>query len=808
MLIKKKIRKVLELFFALFLISVLFVAGLFVYFSIGLPSLDNSQAISLAQSTKIYDRTGKHLLYEIHGEEKRTIVEDKKIPLFLKQATIAIEDKDFYKHPAFDWQAILRAVFVDLIHGKIVEGGSTITQQLVKNTFLTPKRTIRRKIRELILAYQLEKKYSKNKILWYYLNTISYGSNIYGVEEASRTYFGKDVSQINLAEAALLASLPQAPSYYSPYGNHFDELLKRKNLVLKEMLEDGYINKSQYQEAKNQKIKILPRKESILAPHFVMYVKELLAKKYGEDFLEKGGLKVYTTLDWKTQQIAQESIKWGVKRNRKLASANNAGMVVQDAKTGQVLAMVGSYDYFDVKNQGNFNVCLAKRQPGSSFKPFIYLESFLKGYRPETVVFDLKTNFDTTGEPGREYIPRNFDHRYRGPVTLRAALAQSINVPAVKMLYLAGIKDSIKLAKKLGITTLNHPDRYGLSLVLGGGEVRLLDMVEAYSVFAQNGIKHPQVFILKVLDNKGNVLEQYKPAEEQVVDPQKVKLLDSVLDDNKARAPLYGTHNQIQVPGWQIAAKTGTTNNARDAWIFAYTPTYVTGIWAGNNNNTPMEQNGSSIMFVVPIWHHFAQQFLKDKTPEKFEKPDPEKPINKPMINGNYIVPYIENGQLKPQIHSILWYVDKDNPLGPPPVNPSKDLQFKNWESSVLAWLKTVNLNMDYFNQPINYQTKLNPMVLSSSSIEKKEIKIISPLNGDFVDNNFQLEINLNSKISLLEVYLNNDLVKSVANLSEGTSTIPIQVNDLKIQNKLFVKAIFSDKKSIQKEIIIYKKIN
>ncbi len=798
------VKKIIKYFLFVFGGGVIFVIGLFVYFSIGLPSLENSPEILLAQSTKIYDRTGKHLLYEIHGEEKRTIVKDEKIPKFLKQATIAIEDKDFYKHPAFDWQAIIRAVFVDLIHGRIVQGGSTITQQLVKNTFLTPKRTIKRKVRELILAYQLEKKYSKDKILWLYLNTVSYGSNIYGIGEASKTYFGKDVEDLTLPEAALLASLPQAPSYYSPYGNHFKELLERKDLVLREMYKNGYIGKEQYQQAKKQEIKILPRRESILAPHFIMYVKEILAKKYGEELLEKGGLKVYTTLDWQTQQIAQESIKWGVERNKKLANANNAGMVVQDAKTGQILAMVGSYDYFDVKNQGNFNVCLAKRQPGSSFKPFVYLESFLKGYRPETIVFDLKTNFDTTGEIGREYIPRNFDHKYRGPVSLRNALAQSINIPAVKMLYLAGIKDVIKLAKKLGITTLNEPDRYGLSLVLGGGEVRLLDMVEAYSVFAQNGIKHSQRFILKVEDNDGNVLEEFEDENKEVVDPQKVKILNNILYDNEARTPLYGANNQIQVPGWEIAAKTGTTNNARDAWIFAYTPSYVTGIWAGNNDNSPMEKGGSSIMFVVPIWHHFAEQFLKDKTPEKFERPEPEKPINKPMINGNYIVPYIENNQLKPQIHSILWYVDKDNPLGPPPVNPNKDFQFKNWENSVLAWLGTVSLDMGYFNQPISYQTKLNPMPLKTDQLKEKEIEIISPKNGDFLKNNFQIKIKTKEPISLLEVYLNYSLVKSFSNLGSGLNVLKVETN-LKTQNKLTIKAIFPDKTSVQKEVVIYK---
>ena len=800
-------KKIFLLVLLLFFLAGL--AGLFIFFRAtrNLPSFQEIPKITLAQSTKIYDRDGSHLLYEIHGEEKRTVVSQEEIPKFLEEATIAIEDKDFYKHPAFSWDSILRAIFTDLIHRRIVQGGSTITQQLAKNAFLFPEKTLTRKIREIILAVDLERKYTKDKILWLYLNQVPYGSNLYGVGEAAKTYFGKEVKNLTLAEAALLAALPQAPSYYSPYGNHFLELLKRKNLVLRKMYEQGYITKGQLEKAEKEKINILPKKEFILAPHFVMYVKEILARRYGEDFLEKGGLKVYTTLDWQAQKLAEETIKWGVERNRKLANANNAGMVVQDARTGQVLAMVGSYDYFDIKNQGNFNICLARRQPGSAFKPFVYLEAFLKGYTSQTVVFDLPTNFDTTGKPENRYKPRNFDHRFRGPVSFREALAQSINVPSVKVLYLVGLKDSLNLAKKLGITTLAEPQRYGLSLVLGGGEVKLVDMVEAYSVFAQNGEKHPQKFILKVEDDKGRILENYQPQSEKVVDSKKVEILNDVLSDNKARAPLFGGENNlVKLEGREIAAKTGTTNNSRDAWIFAYTPSYVVGIWAGNNDNSPMLKQGSSILLAVPMWHYFATRFFSDKPAEEFQKPSIEK-VEKPMLDGEYVIPYLENSRLKPQIHSILWYVDRSHPLSDPPEFPGKNPQFKNWEDPILSWLEKSGVDLNYFNQPISYQTKLYPLSLENLQGRESGIEILSPVNGDFIGKEFEVEIRSKQPIKIMEVYFNGKLIKTFSSLAEGKKGFLIRPGVLNLQNKLELKGFFGDGKGFKKELVLFKKV-
>ena len=441
----------------------------------GLPNPEQLTNRQISQSTKIYDKTGQVLLYEIHGEEKRTIIPFDQIPDYVKKATLAVEDQNFYNHAAFDWRAIIRAIFVDLIHGKIIEGGSTITQQLAKNAFLTPEQSITRKIKELILSYWIEQNYSKDEILNLYLNQISYGANAYGIEAASQTYFSKSAKDLNLAESAVLVALPQAPSYYSPWGSHLDELESRKNYILDQMQKLGFIDEQQKQGAQNFKLQF-PSSNigSIKAPHFVMMVKDYLTNKYGEDQLEKGGLRVITTLDWPLQQLAEKVVSQGAERNTQLYQGKNAALVAQDPKTGQILALVGSKDYFDIANQGNFNVAAqGLRQPGSSIKPFAYITAFEKGYTPETIVFDLPTEFSSysnicpitninfSDNNPLCFHPEDFDGIFRGPVNLRNGLAQSINIPSVKVLYLAGLIDTIKTAHDFGITTLNDPGRYG-----------------------------------------------------------------------------------------------------------------------------------------------------------------------------------------------------------------------------------------------------------------------------------------------------------------------------------------------------------
>lgn len=662
----------------------------------GLPDPKQFSSRQVSQSSKIYDRTGEVLLYEIYNEEKRTVIPFEEIPEYAKQASISIEDKNFYNHGGFSVTSIIKGAIIEPLTGQRdrARGGSTITQQLAKNAFLTSERTIERKIKELILSYWIEQRYSKDEILGLYFNQIPYGSNAYGIESASQIYFNKSAKELNLAEAALLASLPKAPTYYSPWGIHKEELLQRKDYVLKQMLDLGFIDDEEFERARKFNLKFLePTLGSIKAPHFIIMVKDYLANKYGEDFLEKGGLKIITTLDYETQKIAERVVLEGANRNEELYRGKNAALVAQDPKTGEIIALVGSRDYFDSKNEGNFNVAVqGLRQPGSAFKPFAYLTAFGKGYLPETVVFDAPTEFvpnnpkcpaivNFSNEDKDCYHPQNFDHYFRGPINLRNALAQSINVPAVKILYLAGLENTIKTAKDAGITTLRDPNFYGLSLVLGGGEVKLIDLVNAYSVFSQDGIRHNQKIVLKIEDAKGNIIESSSDQAVQVFEPQYVQMLNDILSDEDARRPLYsGSFGLTIFEDRQVAMKTGTTNDYRDAWTMGYAPYLAVGVWAGNNHQEPMEKNAGSILAALPIWNAFMKEALLKYPVETFNKP-PETnllEISKPMINGQYYI----NGI----INDILYYVDKNDPLGPIPQNPNNDPQFINWEISTQAW--------------------------------------------------------------------------------------------------------------------------
>lgn len=512
----------------------------------------------ISQSTKIYDRSGEILLYEIYDKEKRTVIPFEEIPDYVKRATTAIEDKNFYDHPSFDWRGMARALTVNILKGRVVQGGSTITQQLAKNAYLTPERTFKRKIKELILSYWIERYYSKDEILNLYLNQIPYGSNAYGIEAASQIYFAKSAKDLTLAEAALLASLLKAPTYYSPWGTHANELMERKNYVLEQMFSLRFIDQEELERVKKYEFKFAPQNiGTIRAPHFVMMVRDYLINKYGEDFIKRGGLKITTTLDWKFQEIAEKIIKEGAERNEKLYQGKNAALVAQDPKTGQILSLVGSRDYFDVQNEGNFNVAAqGLRQPGSAFKPFAYLTAFKKGYTSETIVFDAPTEFvpnnpkcpalvNFSNEEKGCYHPENFDKKYRGPISFRDALPQSINVPAVKALYLAGVEETVKTAEDLGITTLGDPWRYGLSLVLGGGEVKLTDLVNAYATISQNGIKHNQKIVIKIEDLSGQVIELSSDRAIQVIEPQYAQLLNDILSDEEARKNFYQNRDLV-----------------------------------------------------------------------------------------------------------------------------------------------------------------------------------------------------------------------------------------------------------------------
>ena len=691
---KKKYLKALQIIGILLTSFVIVVSLMVLWFAKTVPSIQEIGSQQIGQSTKIYDRTGTVLLYNINNGQRRTLVSFDQIPQSVKDATLAIEDQNFYNEPAFDLKGILRAFLVDITTHSFAEGGSTITQQLARTAFLTLNQTISRKIREFILAVKLSEYYSKDQILALYLNEVPYGPNISGVGEASQDYFGVPVSQLNIAQSAILAALPQAPTYYSPWGTHVNELLQRQQLVLQQMYNTGKITQAQLTAAKNFKIVFQPQTKSgtgIRAPHFVMAVENYLVQKYGENEVDNGGLKVITTLNWQMQQQAEAAVTAGVARNTQLYKATNAALVAQDPVTGQILALVGSANYFDVANDGNFDVATqGLRQPGSSLKPFIYMTAFQMGYTPDTILFDVPTEFSTNpacpAVPDFSVVntkcfhPQDFEGTFAGPITVRDALAQSVNVPAVKMLYLVGEKNAIQNAYNFGLTTLTDPASYGLSLVLGGGAVRLIDLTEAYSVLSQGGIKHAQTMILSVQDANGNTLESYKDQATQVADAQSVNLVNDILSDAAARAPLMGASQNLTVfPGYDVAMKTGTSNDYRDAWSMGYTPSLVVGVWAGNNNDTPMQKAGSSILAAVPMWSAFMNQALPEVPNTTFTQPNP---INttKPVLNGQYVI----NGQ----VHTILYYVDKNNPTGPDPTNPATDPQYNNWEIGVENWAR------------------------------------------------------------------------------------------------------------------------
>ena len=711
----------------------------------------------ISQSTRIYDRTGKILLYQIHTDENRIVVPLSDIPQFLKDATVVTEDENFYSEPAFSWTAIIRAFIVNTLRGKILQGGSTITQQLAKNAFLSPDQTITRKLKEFLLAVKLNRRFSKDEILSLYLNQIPYGPTAYGVEAASELYFKKPVRGLDLAEAALLAALPRAPSYYSPWGNHVKELFGRQKYVLQRMYKLGKISQKELSAALAEKVEFAPRSTTgIQAPHFVEAVKDYLIQKYGEDAVREGGLKVITTLDWNLQQLGEKVIKEGAERNESLYKGKNAALVAEDPKTGQILSMVGSRDYFDIKNEGNFNVATqGLRQPGSALKPFAYLTLFEKGYSPDTVLFDVPTEFvsnnplcpaevDFSNDNPACFHPENFTEKFLGPVPLRQALSQSINIPAVKVLYLAGLKNTLETLHNFGITTLNEPDRYGLSLVLGGGEVKLIDLVGAYSVLSQEGVKYQQTLILEVRDSNNQILESYQDKSAVVVDAEYPRLINDILSDSDLRAGLFANSLGLTVfPDYDVALKTGTSNDYRDAWAMGYTPSLVVGVWAGNNDNTPMQKNAGSILAAVPIWHNFMVEALKTQPNEAFNRPTPVAPALKPMLNGDYAG--------DKQIHSILFYFDKSNPLGPAPSNPASDPQFPNWESSVLEWAKNNLLDVPKYNQ-----SAVNPNT-PGNSFSSPVIKIVEPSVGGFVGTDVTIlaDIVASSPIKQINVYFN-----------------------------------------------------
>ena len=586
-----------------------------------LPSPAKLGSYDIPISTKVYDRNNT-LLFDFFVDQNRTPVALSQIPKHAQQATIAIEDKDFYKHQGINpIGGMLRAMGATLTGGRL-QGGSTITQQLVKSALLTPERTIPRKIKEIILAFWVEILYPKDKILEMYLNQVPYGGTAWGIETAAEKYFGKNVGELSLAEAALLAGLPQAPTLYSPFGAHPEYAKTRQKEVLERMVEDSYITREEADSAFSQELTYKPE-IGIKAPHFVMYVKEQLVTLYGESVVERGGLKVTTTLNLDLQEYAQATVTAEVEKLRGYRVTNGAALITKPA-TGEVFAMVGSIDYFATPS-GSFNVATALRQPGSSIKPINYgigIERRL--VTPATMLLDVPTCFQVTNQP--LYCPRNYDGKFHGPVQLRFALGNSYNIPAVKMLAVNTVSDMVASASAFGLDTFQDPSRYGLSLTLGGGEVRMVDMAEAFGVFANTGIRKDLVSILKVVDKKGITLYEHKdlnlekeiPSQllltgTRVLSPETTFLISHILLDNNARADAFGTGSFLVVPGHAVSVKTGTTDDLRDNWTIGYTPQYLTVTWVGNNDNTPMNPAlVSGVTGAAPIWNKLMRRVLQD----------------------------------------------------------------------------------------------------------------------------------------------------------------------------------------------------
>jgi penicillin-binding protein 1C len=622
-----KIRKIMpkKRWKLLFLLVPVLLLIIFLYFFIfrDLPSPTRLSSASLPQSTKIYDRNGT-LLYTIYSDKNQSFVPLSKIPQNLQHATIAIEDKDFYKHGPVDVKGIIRAAYATLFK-KQLQGGSTLTQQLVKTSLLTPERTLQRKAKELFESIATELIYSKSKILEMYLNQVPYGGTAYGVDAAAQTYFGKRAQELTLPEAALLAGLPESPTTFSPFGSH-PELAKKRQLdVLSAMYSEGYITKSDYEKAKTTPLVYKKISNPILAPHFVLYIKDLLVKKYGSKTVEQGGLNVTTSLDLNLQNFAQDTVSSEIAELSNYHVGNGAALITNPG-TGEILAMVGSKDYFDETSDGNVNVTLAHRQPGSSIKPINYAVGLIKGYTAATPFIDKATCYPNPG--GTPYCPKNYDGKFHGVIQMRYALGNSINTSAVQMLKLNGIDAMIATASAMGITDYEKdPSRYGLSLTLGGGEVTMLEMATAYGVFANSGYRidlHP---ILKVTDNHGRTLEQYSPPTSPIfgkrVLPSGVAfIISNILADNGARLLEFGPSSELKIgKNLPISVKTGTTNDFRDNWTIGYTPSFVVAAWVGNNDNTPMSNIVSGVTGAAPIWHTLMTHVLGDKPLETPVKP-------------------------------------------------------------------------------------------------------------------------------------------------------------------------------------------
>lgn len=770
-------------------LGLIIVAGLLVWYSqMQLPDFNAFHDRRISNSTKIYDRTGTVVLYDVHGNIKRTAIPLADMGQNIKNATLAIEDSNFYNHGGIQLKSIVRAAIVDIFHIGPKQGGSTITQQVVKNSLLTQDQTITRKIKEWILAIKLDKELNKDQILELYLNDNPYGGTTYGIKEGARSFFNKEPRDLSVAEAAYLAAIPKGPTLYSPYGKNKNLLDDRKNTILKRMFDLKMIDEQTYNTSKNEVVVFNKQDlKGIKAPHFVFYILDILRQKYGDDAIETGGYSVYTTLDYTLQEKAEEIIAKNAADNEKKYKATNQALVAINPKTGEILTMVGSKNYFDKTIDGAYNIATAKRQPGSSFKPFVYVTSFEKGYTPDTVLFDTPTQFNSscsatdfkTGAPC--YSPDDYDNSYKGPMTVRSALQESRNIPAVKMLYLVGIDDAMKKARDLGVTLSGNKDQYGLSLVLGGGEVSLLDMVSGYATLANNGIYQTVLPIMRIEDSSGKILENYEIKQgNQVVTPEADALISNVLSDNNARIPTFGANSSLYVPGYEVAAKTGTTNSNKDAWLIGYTPSIAVGVWSGNNDNTPMKSGGGTV--AGPSWNEFMKFVLPTMPKENFPTPPQTDSNLAPILRGIwtggdfYTIDSISGGiatQYTPtetrvekhitNVHDILYWIDKNNPTGPKPTNPTSDPLFNHFEVGAQIWWEQHKQN--YPNITIDTKPSYYDNIHTAQTVPVVNITNNKPyISGKNLIVPFTFQTVKPFKKALL--YVNNVLITETTNLS------------------------------------------
>lgn len=786
---------------------------LFAWYAKDLPRPDKVARVE-GLSTVVLDRNGQKL-YDIYENENRIPAKWEDVPDDLKHATLAIEDKDFYKHAGLSEMGIARAV-VNIFIFHNFQGGSTLTQQLVKNVLLTNERTVPRKIKEAILALQIERKYTKDEILLMYLNETPYGGPAVGIEAASQEYFEKPARELTILESAIIAGLGQAPSRYSPFIGEPNAYIDRTIQVLRRMREDGYITKDKEEELKSQLpgFTFASGMTNLRAPHFVAYVREQLVDTFGSKLVEGGGLTVTTTLDWNLQEEAQKIVSEEVEKAKKLKVSNGAAVVI-DPGTGEVLAMVGSKDYSASESGGfKFNVATqGLRQPGSSIKPITYAAALRKGYTASTLLMDVETKYPS-GDPAKpEYNPKNYTGKYTGPVQLRTGLGNSINTVAVKVSALVGIRDILRLAYDMGLVTLEATDenerRFGLSLTLGGGEVTLLDLTSAFGVFATGGMRTPPVSILKVAGPKGNVLFEYKPqTPRRVLEEEVSYLISNILSDNDARKDVFGTKSQLVIPGKTTAVKTGTTDDKRDNWAIGYSPDIVVGTWVGNNDNSPMNPTlASGITGAAPIWNRIIRLALQEKPDKPFVRPDTivemdidayggglsvsgtpsrkevfikgTEPTGPAAIYEQVKLSKRDNNKLANQVEIDLGQYDTKSFVVFKENDPVSSDGKNRWQVGIDEWIKTQG------------DSKFHPPTETQSSTDEVALNVKNPSDMDRINNNvveIKAKASSTSPIQKIEVFVdgilvrdtNKDEIDDTITLADGSYIIKVQATNEK----------------------------